>query len=46
MKTYQSDIHASVGGIYGAGEKCKYEISQVCVCVCVCEGGGYWLWAG
>ena len=30
MKTYQSDIHASVGGVQGAGGRCKYEISRVC----------------
>ena len=29
MKTYQSDIHAFVGGVYGAGGRCKCEISHV-----------------
>jgi hypothetical protein len=30
MKTYQSVIHVSVGGVQGAGRgRCKCEISQV-----------------
>ena len=29
MKTYQSDIRAFVGGVKGAGGRCKCEISQV-----------------
>jgi len=41
MKTYRSDIHASLGGIQGAGERCKCEISQVWG-----VGWGSWLWPG